>query len=77
MSLETDSVNAIRANRLEVKFKLIIIYLTLFVNRAQGSKPLAVGPIQPLSKNGSTKTHYNIDIIYVYIAYYVTRLMEE
>ena len=34
MSLETNSANEIRANWLELKFKLIIIDLTLFVNRA-------------------------------------------
>ena len=35
MSLETNSANEIRANWLEIQFKLIIIDLTLFVNRAQ------------------------------------------
>ena len=35
MSLETNSANEIRANWFNVKFKLIIIDLTLFVNRAQ------------------------------------------
>ena len=37
MNLETNSANEIRANWLELKFKLIIIDLTLFVNQAQNS----------------------------------------
>ena len=38
MSLETNSANEIRANWLELNFKLIIIDLTLLVNRAQAFK---------------------------------------
>ena len=35
MSIETNSANEIQANWIELKFKLIVIDLTLFVNRDQ------------------------------------------
>ena len=48
MSLEKNSAYEIRANWLELKFKLIIIDLTLFVNRGELVTGLKLHTIQTL-----------------------------
>ena len=61
-SLETNSANEIRVNWLELKFKLIIINLTLFVNRAQ---------VYHLRWEFPPKFFYSFTCIYIYIYIYV------